>query len=155
MAGLWPARQSNSRCQNRVNYDYGLAGYDRPNIFTFHFLYDVPRLSRLVPNGIVRAVFDGWQISDITSFISGAPSTISITTSPTALLGGGDPLRTLMMGNPNGPKTFDQWPQLSKGLFDGCLSGAHPREHWRRAANAHPWTGSQQLEHVFVQELRC
>ena len=95
---------------NRVTYDYGVAGYDRPNILTFHFLYDVPRLSRLVPNKIVGAVFDGWQISDITSFISGAPSTISMTTSPSVnFTGGGDPTRALMVGNPKGPQTFDEW----------------------------------------------
>jgi hypothetical protein len=95
---------------NRATYSYGLAGYDRPNILTFHFLYDVPRLSRLVHNRIVGAVFDGWQLSDITSFISGAPTTISMGTSPTVnFTGGGDPVRALMVGNPNGPKTFDQW----------------------------------------------
>ena len=119
--------------QNRVNYDYGLAGYDRPNILTFHFLYDVPRLSRVVPNRIVRTVFDGWQVSDITSFISGAPSAISITTSPTALLGGGDPVRALMVGNPNGPKTFDQWFNVAAfaapsapNYQKACLAGACP-----------------------------
>jgi len=95
---------------NRATYDYGVAGYDRPNILTFHFLYDVPKLSRFVHNKIVGAVFDGWQISDITSFISGAPSTISMTTSPSVnFTGGGDPTRALMIGNPKGPQTFDEW----------------------------------------------
>ena len=119
--------------QNRVNYDYGLAGYDRPNILTFHFLYDLPKLSRIVPNKIVGAVFDGWQISDITTFESGAPTTISLTTSPTALLGGGDPVRTLMVGNPNGPKTFDDWFNVAAfaapsapGYQAACLKGACP-----------------------------
>ena len=119
--------------QNRANYDYGLAGYDRPNIFTFHFLYDVPRLSRVVNNKFVGAIFDGWQISDITSFISGAPSAITITTSPTALLGGGDPVRALMVGNPNGPKTFDEWFNVAAfaapsapGYQAACLKGTCP-----------------------------
>ena len=118
---------------NRANYDYGLAGYDRPDILTFHFVYDIPRLSRLVSSKFVRAAFDGWQISDITSFISGAPSTIGITTSPTALLGGGDPTRALMIGNPNGPKTFDQWFNVAAfaaptapGYQAACLKGACP-----------------------------
>ena len=63
--------------QNRVIYNYGLAGYDRPNIFTFNLLWDLPKLSRVVPNKVVGAIFDGWQISDITSFISGAPAYVA------------------------------------------------------------------------------
>jgi hypothetical protein len=99
---------------NRTTYSYGVAGYDRPDIFTFHFLYDVPRLSRVVKSKIVGAVFDGWQVSDITSFISGAPSTISMGTSPSVnFTGGGDPARALVVGNPNGPHTFDQWFNVS------------------------------------------
>ena len=87
---------------NRRVWDYGVAGYDRPNVLTFHFLYDVPRLSSLLPNPIVKAVFDGWQVSDITSFISGAPLGITMTTSPTVnFTGGGDGARPLMVGNPN------------------------------------------------------
>jgi hypothetical protein len=119
--------------QNRDNYDYGLAGYDRPNILTFHFLYNVPKLSRLMPNKIVGAVFDGWQVSDITSFIAGAPSTIGMSTTPTALLGGGDPARALMVANPNGPKTFNEWFNVSAfaapsapGYQAACLKGTCP-----------------------------
>ena len=95
---------------DRRTYDYGVAGYDRPNIFTFHFLYDVPKLSHVVRNKVLGAAFDGWQLSDITSFISGGPSTISMGTSPSVnFVGGGDPVRALVVGDPNGPKTFTQW----------------------------------------------
>jgi hypothetical protein len=55
-------------------------------------------------------MFDGWQVSDISSFIAGKPSTISMGTSPGVnFTGGGDPVRALVVGNPNGPKTFNQW----------------------------------------------
>ena len=94
-------------------WNYGIAGYDRPNVLTFHFLYDVPKLSRLVPNSFVKAVFDGWQISDITSFISGSPMSVSMGTSPSVnFTGGGDGARPLMVGNPvlSGSKqTFYSW----------------------------------------------
>jgi hypothetical protein len=99
---------------NRATYSYGVAGYDRPNIFTFHFTYDVPRLTQVVKNKLVGIVFDGWQVVDVTSFISGAPSTISMGTSPSVnFVGGGDPVRALMVGDPNGPKTFNQWFNVS------------------------------------------
>jgi outer membrane receptor protein involved in Fe transport len=98
---------------NRKVWNYGLASYDRPNILTFHFLWDVPRLSRIAPNRVVRAIFDNWQLSDITSFISGAPLSITMDTSPSVnFTGGGDGARPLMVGNPNlpaGQRSFNQW----------------------------------------------
>ncbi len=98
---------------DRRFWNYGLASYDRPNILTFHFLWDVPKLSRWFPNPVVRALFDGWQVSDITSFISGTPQEISMTTSPTInFVGGGDGVRPIMSGNPILPKdkrTFDEY----------------------------------------------
>ena len=93
--------------------NYGIAGYDRPNVLTFHFLWDVPKLSKLLTNPVVRAVADGWQIADITSFISGKPLPITMTTSPSAnFTGGGDAAVPLLVGNPNlsgSQRTFDQY----------------------------------------------
>ena len=95
---------------NRAVWNYGLAGYDRPNILTFHFNWMLPQLGHVVPNPFIKAVFDGWQISDITSFIAGQPLTISMGESPSInLTGGGDGSRPLMVGNPNGPKTYLEW----------------------------------------------
>ncbi|MBV9083399.1 MAG: hypothetical protein JOZ62_12025, partial [Acidobacteriaceae bacterium] len=98
---------------NRRVWNYGLANYDRPNVLTFHFLYDVPRLSRVFPNRAVRAVFDGWQIADITSFISGQPLSITMNTSPSVnFTRGGDAPRPVIVGNPNvpaGQRSYDHW----------------------------------------------
>lgn len=104
-----------ARFLDRRFWNYGLASYDRPNILTFHFLWDVPKLSRWLPNPVVKALFDGWQISDITSFISGRPEEITMTTSPNVndlFAGGGDGVRPIMSGNPILPKdkrTFDEY----------------------------------------------
>jgi hypothetical protein len=99
--------------QNRRIWNYGLSSYDRPNILTFNFLWEVPKLSRVLPNPVVKALFDNWQISDITSFISGAPVPISAGTSPSLnITGGGDGWRPIMTGNPILPKnkrTFDEY----------------------------------------------
>jgi hypothetical protein len=110
-----PSGTSNTvaRFLDRKIWNYGLASYDRPNILTFHFLWDIPNLSRVLPNPVVRALFDGWQISDITTFENGAPMTISMTTSPSVnFTGGGDGARPLMVGNPILPRdqqTFSQF----------------------------------------------
>ena len=91
-----------ARYLNWKVWNYGLAGYDRPNILTFHFYYDVPNLSHVLPNPIVKALFDNWHLTDITSFISGSMQTVSMGTSPSVnFTGGGDGARPLMVGNPN------------------------------------------------------
>jgi hypothetical protein len=99
--------------QNRKIWNYGLAGYDRPNILTFHFLYKVPSLSRVFPNRFVKAVFDNWTFSDITSFISGQMTAVSMgETSTINFGGGGDAARPLMVGNPvlsGKNRTFTTW----------------------------------------------
>ncbi len=98
---------------NRKVWNYGLAGYDRPNVLTFHFLYNVPNLSRVWPNRFIKAVFDNWQISDVTSFISGQMATVSMGESPSVnFTGGGDGARPLMVGNPmlsGSKRTFTTW----------------------------------------------
>lgn len=100
---------------NRAVWDYGIAGYDRPNILTFHFLLDVPKLSRFMPNRFVRAVFDNWQVSDITTFESGAPLSVSYANaSGTSInyVGGGDGWRALEVGNPvvpSGQRSVSEW----------------------------------------------
>jgi hypothetical protein len=73
----------------------------------------VPRPSHIAPNRFVRAVFDGWQLSDITSFIAGPPMAIRMSTSPSVnFSGGGDGERPLMVGNPilpSGQRSVKQW----------------------------------------------
>ncbi len=102
-----------ARYQDRRIWNYGYAAYDRPNILTFHFLWDVPKLSRVVPNRVVKAVFDGWQVSDITSLVSGQPLTVSMGTSPSVnFVGGGDGVRPIMIANPilaKSERTFDRY----------------------------------------------
>jgi hypothetical protein len=88
--------------------NYGKAGFDRTHIFTLNYVYKVPGLSRRWDNALTRAVFDGWELSGITSFISGAPLGIGYNLSPTADLvggsGGGVDSRVVLVGDPNLPK---------------------------------------------------
>ena len=44
-------------------------------ITRFFELHDIPGLSRYWNNGLVRAVFDNWQVSGTTSYASGKPKT--------------------------------------------------------------------------------
>jgi hypothetical protein len=55
-------------------YDYRLLSFDRTHSFVATYVYDLPKLgSRLGNNWFTRGLLDGWQISGITSLISGNP----------------------------------------------------------------------------------
>ena len=136
-----PTNASNTvaRYVNRVVWNYGLAGYDRPNILSFNFLWAIPSFHP--QNGFVKAVFDGWQISDITQFIpTGAPLNVAMSTSPTVnFFSEGDGARPLLVGNPNlpsGQRSVNQW--FNTAAFAEpiaitpaqCASGTCPAINW-------------------------
>ena len=112
-----PSNASNTvaRYLDRKIWNYGLLSYDRPNLLTFNFLWDVPKLGNLVPNKVVKTIFDGWQFSDITTFAPGSPLNVVMSTNPTVNFfgnGEGDGSRPLLIGNPNLPssqRTVDNW----------------------------------------------
>jgi Carboxypeptidase regulatory-like domain/TonB-dependent Receptor Plug Domain len=55
-------------------YDYRLLGFDRTHSFVATYVYDLPKLgSRWGDNWFTRGLLNGWQISGITSLISGNP----------------------------------------------------------------------------------
>jgi hypothetical protein len=54
-------------------FNYGPADFDQTHIFTINYIWDIPGLGRRFDNGFVRTVFDGWQLSGITSYASGKP----------------------------------------------------------------------------------
>jgi hypothetical protein len=55
-------------------YDYRLLGFDRTHAFVTTYVYELPKLgTRLGNNRLTRGLLNGWQISGITSLISGNP----------------------------------------------------------------------------------
>jgi len=85
--------------------NYGKAGFDRTHIFTLNYIYKVPGLSKYWDNALTRTVFNGWELSGVTSFTSGAPLGIGYGLSPGADLvggsGGGLDSRVVLTGDPN------------------------------------------------------
>jgi hypothetical protein len=69
---------------DRRVWNYGKAGFDRTHILKLNFIYSVPGTSRFLPEGgrgfktLKKSVLDGWQISGITTFMSGAPNGVSL-----------------------------------------------------------------------------
>ena len=92
---------------DRRVWNYGRAGFDRTHILKLNWILDVPRASRAWDHVVVRKVLDGWQLSGIASFVSGAPEGIAlgftysadITGSPT------DSARVVVLQKPTIPKS--------------------------------------------------
>lgn len=88
-------------------WNYGRAGFDRTHILSVNWTWTIPQASRIWKNAVSRAALDGWQMSGIASFISGAPlgigyslvQSVDITGSPT------DGARVFLVDNPVIPKS--------------------------------------------------
>jgi hypothetical protein len=62
--------------------DYGLMSYDRTQNLVFNYIYNVPSVSKAVAalnNPVTKVLFDNWQVTGITSFMSGAPVAVGST----------------------------------------------------------------------------
>ena len=60
------------------SWNYGLAGFDRTHVVKLNYLLDVPNLP--VKGAILKTALHGWQLSGITSFISGQPLGVGFST---------------------------------------------------------------------------
>ena len=87
-------------------WNYGKSDFDRTHIVQINWLWDVPGATHLAKNKVVGAIGDHWQLSGVASFISGAPSGISLsTTNGLDIPGGGDGVRPLVLSDPIIPKS--------------------------------------------------
>ncbi|MGH9841227.1 MAG: carboxypeptidase regulatory-like domain-containing protein [Blastocatellia bacterium] len=86
-------------------WNYGLANFDRTHIVKVNYQWDVPKLP--VSNRVLRQVANNWQLSGITSFISGAPLGVGFTTTTPIDITGSptDGPRIVVTGNPVLPKS--------------------------------------------------
>jgi len=65
---------------SRLNY--GLQGYDRPQMFNISYIYQLPDVGTRYFHGnkVAGGILDGWQISGITNYQSGAPQGVTMGT---------------------------------------------------------------------------
>jgi hypothetical protein len=95
------------------SWNYGKAGFDQTHVLVINYTWDVPKASKLWNIQPVRQAFDNWQLSGITSFVSGSPLGITLTTSDGRdITGGGDAARVVVTGKaelPFGSRSFSKW----------------------------------------------
>lgn len=65
---------------NTRAYDYKVADFDRTQMLVINYVYDVPGIAKkLGDNWLARGVFNNWQISGISQFVTGTPLEIGLT----------------------------------------------------------------------------
>jgi Carboxypeptidase regulatory-like domain/TonB-dependent Receptor Plug Domain len=61
-------------------YDYRLANFDRRHTFVTSYVYDLPQFAKYLGDSwLAKGVFNGWQVSGITSFATGTPFELGVT----------------------------------------------------------------------------
>lgn len=89
--------------------DIGLSGIHRAHVANIAYVYEIPFL-RKHPNKWVRNSIGGWDVSGITSFQSGAPT--SVTVPADVARNGSSSSRATVAGNPNlaaSERTLIRW----------------------------------------------
>jgi len=88
---------------NPAIWNYGEAGFDRTHILRIYWTYNLPKVSNLMNNKVVKNVFDDWQLSGIYTAQNGAPTGITYSYTPSQDITGSatDSGRVIMTGNPN------------------------------------------------------
>ena len=115
--------------------DYGPLSFDRTQNLVVNYIYALPAIPRsgLLDNPVARLIFNGWQVSGISAFTSGAPGNIgySVRGVGTQLLNrritGSESWapRVVVTGNPNlapGDRTVDRF--VDAGVFRPALRGS-------------------------------
>ncbi len=90
--------------------NYGKAGFDRTHNMTINYVYRIPGMSKhLGDNAVAKQVLDGWEVSGITSFLSGSPLGIGYSlvqgSDIIGASGSGIDSRVVLTGNPVLPKS--------------------------------------------------
>jgi hypothetical protein len=91
-----------------VSADRGLASYDRPQMLTFNYVWELPFAKGM--KGFQGKFLDGWVLSGITSFNSGNAYTVYATKGFSGVAGAGSERADRVAGqSTSGPKTVAEY----------------------------------------------
>lgn len=93
--------------------NYGPAGFDRTHVMTIDYTYNLPNVSKYWDNAATRIGLDGWELSGVTTFQSGAPLGLGYTLTKSVDLTGGTgngvDSRSVLVADPNAKAPAGQW----------------------------------------------
>jgi hypothetical protein len=105
-----------------LNYrsrNYGPAGFDRRHVVSFNYTYNLPNVSKYWDNALTRVGLDGWELSGVSTFQTGAPLGLPYSLTYSADLTGGTASagtttngydsRVVLVADPNSAAPAGQW----------------------------------------------
>ena len=129
------------------SYYYGMASFDRTHALKINWLYDLPKVRlNWAP---AQHILNNWQLAGIVSFVSGAPTTVSFTTTNGMDITGTSSLGPRRLQPAAGEGRSDVLQELQYQLLPVAGRG-NIRE---RRPDGIARTGNQQLRSFGVQEL--
>ena len=152
LAYTWSKAMGTEGARNRfvpaAIWNRGLQSFDQTQILVVNYQWDLPKASSLVPNRVVKVVLDNWDLSGVSTFASGTPTAVTLTTTPTDLNGGSAGQRIDVVGKPNDtPQTFDHWFNAA------ALRPARKRELRQRGTVQFQGSRHQQIRFGFVKNI--
>ena len=129
-------------------WNYGLSDFDRTHVFKVNYLWDLP--SPAWNNLPATLVLRGWQVSGITSFVSGAPAAVGLSfVNPIDITGSpSQGARVDVTGDPVLPKSERTFSTNFRTDFS-----APSRDSWKLSSLQSAWNRYQQLGYLGVQKL--
>lgn len=99
---------------NTRAYDYRRASFDRTHVLAINYVWNLPAVSpRLGNHWLAKGALDGWELSGISQFMTGAPAEAGFgILPPTGRSHTGSPdlgTRLVLTGDPKGKRTREQW----------------------------------------------
>jgi hypothetical protein len=89
--------------------DYGLSTVHRAHLLNINYIYELP-FFRKSHNPVLRHVLAGWEFAGVTTYQSGAPNSISVSSDVARI--GASSSRATLLANPNlsaGDRTLTRW----------------------------------------------
>jgi hypothetical protein len=124
--------------------DYGPANFDRRQVFAFNYVVNAPNLQ--AGNRFTHAITNGWQLSGVTQFATGAPFTPTFTISGVSSQ---NITGNIPAGNPAPGAAAYVYEGARIGYVKGCDPYTHSSDPWNRLNSAcffAPQPGSLGLE---------
>src|SRR5262249_13656491 len=88
---------------------YGLSSVHRAQLLNVNYIYELP-FFRKGGNAVLRNTLGGWEVAGVTTYQSGAPNSISVTSDVARI--GASSSRASFIANPNlsaGERTLSRW----------------------------------------------
>jgi hypothetical protein len=150
--GLVNGDQDETHPFNARMGNYGFLDFDTPHNLVFNYIYDIPKIakgSNFLDNKVGRVVFNGWQVSGLTTMQAGFARNVSMSVAGIGDLNrrwtGSENVgpRPFIVGAPNSPSNRGEMAWIDTSVFrlpaQGTSAGLESSLRTVRIPGIHNW----------------